>query len=52
VGACRKLLWTCLATVWSCNFMEKEVMCLGVMSCLKFIQGACVLAVGEFVLQL
>jgi hypothetical protein len=46
VGACRKLFWTCVAIVWSYNFMGKEDMFLGAMNYLKFFQEACVLVVG------
>jgi len=46
VGACRKLLWTCLVVVWSYNFIDKETMFLGETSFSKFIQEACVLVGG------
>jgi hypothetical protein len=36
-----------LVVVWSCNFVDKEVVCLKAMSYSKFIQGAYVLAVGQ-----
>jgi hypothetical protein len=32
--------------------MEKEVVFLGAMRCLKFVQEACVWMLGEFVLQM